>query len=259
MSLVTQADIASIRTDRLAIAAAGALPSVTLSDDYIWAKIQAAEAELQHDLRVFFEPTIIVPDDAAQTELDALEAAGQPWAQEAAYDYQNDFFSLGKWGQMQLNHKPLVSVQSISFAYPTTHSTVYDVPKEWIRLDKRKGLVQIVPSSGTLALPVSGYVLQFLGGTTVPMMIQARYTAGLTNAAQNWPDLVDVIKKKAVLSIISDAYLPQSGSISADGLSQSMSVDMEKYHDMIDMKINGRKGGNGGLRTAIHGITLGVM
>ena len=65
--------------------------------------------------------------------------------------------------------------------------------------------------------------------------------------------------KKAVLKILEDSFLPQSGSISADGLSQSLSVDMEKYHDMIDRTLNGGKGSNGGLMTAIHGVRIGVL
>jgi len=70
---------------------------------------------------------------------------------------------------------------------------------------------------------------------------------------------LDAVLKKAALKILEDAFLPQSGSISADGLSQSMSVDMDKYHDAIDRILNGGKGSNGGLMTAIHGVRFGVM
>jgi hypothetical protein len=62
-----------------------------------------------------------------------------------------------------------------------------------------------------------------------------------------------------VLKVIDDGFLPQSGSISADGLSQSLSVDMDKYHDAIGRTLNGGKGSNGGLMTAIHGIRVGVV
>ena len=68
------------------------------------------------------------------------------------------------------------------------------------------------------------------------------------------PEILDVIKKKAVLNVLADSYIPQSGSISADGLSQSMSMDISKYSDAIDDIINGPKGTNGGLMTRIHGI-----
>src|SRR3546814_15149872 len=84
------------------------------------------------------------------------------------------------------------------------------------------------------------------GGRTIPFMIQLTYVAGLANAARDYPDLLDVIKKKAVLKIVQDRYLPQSGSISADGLSQSVSVQMDQYQDVIDHALYGGKGTNGG-------------
>jgi hypothetical protein len=62
-----------------------------------------------------------------------------------------------------------------------------------------------------------------------------------------------------VLKVIEDGFLPSSGSISADGLSQSLSMDMEKYRDMISTTLFGPKGSNGGLLTAIHGIKLFTM
>jgi hypothetical protein len=64
--------------------------------------------------------------------------------------------------------------------------------------------------------------------------------------------------KQAVIGIIEDSYLPQSGSISADGLSQSMSMDVAKYHDTVDRLLNGDNG-NGGLMARIHGIRAMVL
>ena len=90
--------------------------------------------------------------------------------------------------------------------------------------------------------------------TSKPDMVQLSYTAGLANAAQDYPELIDVVKKKAVLSVLADSFVPQSGSISADGLSQSMSMDLGKYSEAIDEIIHGPKGSNGGLMTKIHGI-----
>ncbi len=97
------------------------------------------------------------------------------------------------------------------------------------------------------------------GGRLIPFMIQLRYTSGLQNVFRDWPDLIDVIKKKAVLGIIKDSFLPSSGSISADGLSQSSSIDTGMYDDMIDLAIDGPKGSNGGLMTAIHGVRFSIL
>ncbi len=252
------AAVAALRSDRLAAAAAGAFPSVVLSDDYLWSKLLAAEAEVARALKVYLQPTVIIPDDAPQDEVDALVAAGVAWAQEPAFDYTTSFFSFGQYGFLQLGNKPLIAVDSIRLSYPSTQNQMFEVPRDWLRMDKRKGTVNIVPNSIGWAQPATTFMLQFLGGTYIPHLIQVRYTAGLVNAAQNWPDLVDVVKKKAVLGMITDAFLPSSGSISADGLSQSMSIDLGQYQDTVNEKLFGPKGSNGGLWTAIHGITMGV-
>lgn len=86
-------------------------------------------------------------------------------------------------------------------------------------------------------------------------MVHLEYVSGLVDAETKYPDLLDAVKKMAVTKIITDTFLPQSGSISADGLSESMSVDISKYNDLIDRIIDGpEKSGNGGLQAAIHGI-----
>lgn len=254
------AAVATLRTDRLMVAAAGALPSVEVSDDYIWSKLISAEAETQRDLRVYFQPTNLIPDDAPQSEVDAMIASGQPWAQEAAYDYDSAFFRGDRWGYIRTKSKPIVSVSSLRFVFPSPTTQVFDIPTDWMRFDKKYGHIRLVPTGvGTIG-PLAIYPLQFMfGGSDVPFMVQLRYQAGLTNAVANWPDLVDLVQKRAVLSILTDSYLPQSGSISADGLSQTLSVDMSKYYDTIDMKLYGPKGANGGLMTAIHGVRMDVL
>jgi hypothetical protein len=93
-------------------------------------------------------------------------------------------------------------------------------------------------------------------GRTIPSMVHLTYTAGLTDVSTKYPELIDAIKKKAVLKIIGDAFFPQSGSISADGLSESMSVDIDKYAASIDQILNGSSGSNGGLMAAIHGVRM---
>ena len=252
--------VASLRADRLAMAAAGTLPGVTLSDDFVYSKLLAAEKSIARRLRVYLEPTYIVPDDAPQAELDALDASGKAWAQEAAYDYSADFFIGDRWGYLIAQSKTLVSVDSLQFVYPSAVNQVFTVPPEWIRLDRRMGQIRLVPATQTFMAPLGAFLMQALsGGRVVPFMVQLRYTAGLKDAANQWPDLIDVIKKKAVLSLMEDAFLPQSGTISADGLSQSVSADVGKYHDMIDEAIDGGKGSNGGLMTAIHGVRMGVL
>ena len=113
----------------------------------------------------------------------------------------------------------------------------------------------MIPTSAGILVGSAGFALSTLiNRRSIPDMVQVAYTAGLQNIQTEYPEILDVIKKKAVLNVLADSYIPQSGSISADGLSQSMSMDISKYSDAIDDIINGPKGTNGGLMTRIHGI-----
>lgn len=250
--------IAKMRRDRLVMAASGAMPAVQVSDEYIWDKLMAAESELAHELRVPLEPTTFFPVEPTADEIAALN--GKPWAIDPGYDYEPKAFQYGdQWGMIKMRQKPLISVSRVRFAYPGGATAHYDLPLDWLRMDKKYGMVQFVPSSTAFAAPLNAFVMQAIGhGRTIPMAVQFTYVAGLENVQQTFPDMLDVAMKKAALKIIEDSFLPQSGSISADGLSQSMSNDMEKYHDTIDRIINGGKG-NGGLMAAIHGIRLQVL
>lgn len=253
------AAIAKMKRDRLMMAASGALPTVELNDDYIWDKLRAAEADVGRTLRVPLAPTAFFPVEPTPEEITALN--GMPWALDPGYDYSpGDFAFTDKWGFIKLRNKPLISVSRVRFAYPGGPSAFYDLPLDWLRTDKKFGQVQFVPSSTAFAAPINAFIMQAIGnGRTIPLAIQISYVAGLQDAATNFPDLIDAVMKTAALKVIEDAFLPQSGSISADGLSQSMSNDMDKHHDMVDRLINGGKGSNGGLMAAIHGIRFGVM
>jgi hypothetical protein len=251
--------VKKLRTDRLMLAATASMPSVELSDDYLWDKLRAAESEIGHTLRVPLGPTTFFPEQPTQDQITALN--GGAWAIDPGYDYDPQAFGYGdKWGMLKLKNKPLISVSRVRFAYPGGSGSSYDLPLDWLRMDRKYGTVQFVPSSTAFVAPLNAFVMQAIGnGRVIPLAIQVTYVAGLANAAADYPELLDVVMKKASLKILEDAFLPQSGSISADGLSQSMSTDMEKHHDIIDRILNGGKGSNGGLMTAIHGVRLAVL
>lgn len=247
-----------LRADRLFAAAAGILQDVKVSDRYLWEKVLAAESELSHTLRVPLVPTRYFPIPPTQVELAAL--GDMAWAIDPGYDYDPAMFERDKWGYLVARHRPIISVQYMRFAYPKQDIGFFDVPPEWLRIDSRPGHLRIVPSSSAVLMGTAGFAMSsMLNRRTVPDMVQLSYTAGLVNAGTDYPELIDVIKKMAVLKIVEDSFLPQSGSISADGLSQSLSVDMSKYADAIDVTVNGRAGSNGGLMTKIHGIRAMVF
>lgn len=247
------ASVADIKSNRLVIAGETYFPGAALDDDYVYEKLLSAEADAIRKLRVFLEPTVVIPDDAEQSEIDALVAASTKYAQEPAYDYEPEFFRGERWGYIVAQHNPIISVQSIQFSYPSPSNTIYTIPNEWIRLDKRSGHIRLVPATQAFAAPLSAFLMQALGaGSTIPFMIRVRYTSGLVDVNRDWPDLVDVIKKMATLRIIADTYHPQSGSISGDGLSQSVSVDFAKFGEELDAKLST-------IRQAIHGVMMMVL
>lgn len=251
--------VEELRADRLMIASQNFFAGVTLSDDFLWSKIAAAESEIKHTLRVPLVPTQFFPYAPSNADIAALPA-GMPWDIDPPYDYDPEFFQGEKWGFIVCRQKPVQTVQRIRFAYPAPSDQFFDIPLDWIRIDGKYGHIRLVPATSAFSAPLSAFMMQALGGgRTIPFMLQVSYVAGIANAATEYPELVDVIKKLAVLKAVEDGFLPQSGSISADGLSQSMSVDMEKYRDTIDHVLNGPKGSNGGLMTAIHGVRSTVM
>jgi hypothetical protein len=252
------ATVAQLRRDRLVLSAQSHFSGVTLTGPYIWDKLRAAEAEVARTLRVKFQPTAFFPQQPTQEEIDAL--GGMPWELDEGYDYDPAMFDEDRWGLFQTHSSPLIEVKSIRFAYPAYGSATFDIPNEWIQLDRKYGHVRIVPLSTAVVAQLTPMLLQLVAaGRTIPNMVRITYVAGLKNASADYPQLVDAVKKLAVLKIIEDGFLPQSGSISGDGLSQSMSVDMSKYEETVDRILNGAPGSNGGLRAAIHGITMGVM
>lgn len=201
-----------------------------MGDAVLWSALKSAEADAQRRLRVFLKPTRIVPDDAPLSEIQALETAGTAYATEAAYDYDPHVYQGEAWGFVQLRQKPLITMHSLQFAYPTPGQTIFDVPADWIRLDKKYAQLQLVPVGMTVLAPLSAMMLGTIsGGRSMPMLVRARYTAGLTDAHEAYPDLVGATKNLAIFKILQGQFLPQSGSISADGLSQSNSIDFDKW------------------------------
>lgn len=246
-----------LRQDQLIAAAAGVLQGVSVSDDYLWDKIRAAESEIGHILRVPLVPTRFFPQPPTQAQLDALE--GMAWQLESAPDYEPEMFERDRWGFIVTRQKPIINVLSMRWVYPTELNGYYDIPTDWLSLDKKYGHIRIVPTSNAVLTSLAGLVMMNMaGGRTIPSMVHITYDAGLTDVATNYPELLDAIKKMAVLKVVGDAFLPQSGSISADGLSESLSVDMAKYDDAIDRILNGPPGGNGGLVARIHGVRVVV-
>lgn len=245
--------VSELRADRLIIAGGTYFTASDLTDDYIYSKLRAAEADAARRLRVLLEPTTVFAGEPSEAEIAAL-ATGAPWIEESAYDYEPGLWNTEDWGYLVLRNRLVSSITSIEFVYPSPVAGSFKMPDTWIRLDKKAGHVRFVPAGGTMAVGAfSSMILSMMaGGRNVPQMIRVRYVAGMANAALDYPDLIDLIKKMAVLRIINDAFVPQSGSISADGLSQSFSADVDKFSVGVDSMINA-------LRESLQGIRCMVM
>lgn len=240
--------LTSLRQDRLLHVIETYCPGGTFSDDYLWGKLRAAEADAERRLRVFFSPVEIIPQGSAE-DTDALDAANVRWIEEPGYDFDPELFKGETWGLIETRQRPIIRIDSIQFAWPAPGmGAAFTVPQSWLRIDKKYGRLNLVPTQNLLTLPLNTFILSALsGGRSVPLMMQIRYAAGLKNAAVLYPDLTDLVLKMAVLNLLADLFLPQSGSISADGLSQSMSLDLDKYRQGIEERLEA-------LRQAIHGV-----
>lgn len=246
-------EVAALRRDRLVALAAMYAPGRVFSDEYLLGKLVVAEKEIERALRVFLLPREILPEtEAADAEAAAFEAAGQLVHREPGYDYEPSTFSGNAWGPISLRHSPVIKLHSVVFDYPATGS-LFDVKPEWMRLDKKYGRLQFVPLGAVMAGQLGGLVTQAIAiGTAMPLMIQVRYRAGLENVGRDWPDILSVIRRKAMLSIIEELYLPSGGTVSGDGLMQSFTWKAQDHHDALARAIER-------LRQAIHGIECCVV
>lgn len=258
--------LTSFRAD-MALGGAGYFPPAALTDDLLWGKLLAAEAEAERLLNVFFSAVEVIPDNAPQSEIDALDAAGTRYVQEAAFDFEQAMFLPNEFGMLQLGHRPVQAVHSVIIKIPSPFLASLVVPNDWIRLTKKYGAVRFYPTSTASVSVLGSMGIGFMSGGTYPNVIEIRYISGLKNAAglvsssaaAIWPDLIEVVKKMAILNMLNASFPSSSESISADGLSQSKSVDTDKWQGIVDVLLFGSKGSHGGLYTSIHGVTMGVM
>jgi hypothetical protein len=253
------AEVAALRRDRLVALAAMYAPGREFSDEYLLGKLVAAEKEIERALRVFLLPREIIPEgqdgleeDALAAEAAALEAAGKLVHREPGYDYEPSTFGSNAWGGIDLRHRPVIRIHGIQFHYPVGGS-LFDVQPEWMRVDKKYGRVQFVPIGAFMAGQLGGLITQAISiGTSMPLMIRVRYRAGLEDVPTKWPDILSVIRRKAMLSILDELYLPSGGSVSGDGLAQSFQWKAQEHHDALARAIER-------LRQAIHGVELTVV
>lgn len=169
------------------------------------------------------------------------------------HDYErNDYMN---WGYIQLFKRPIQKVTKLQLMYGTRPS--FEVPVDWIKIDKMGGKIQLFPSSGNsnaLIINQSGVIFGLnQRWSYAPQMWSVDYEAGM-NANEMPPELKELIYKQATCNIMTvwgDLILGAgiaSQSISIDGLSQSIgttqsamyggaSARVESYRQDIDRLI----------------------
>ena len=188
-----------------------------MPDSTLQVYINNAVSMLEHDLDIF-----IMPRDIEEQK-----------------DYQaNDYF---EWGYLQLNHYPLICLESMCIAYLRSVNTttnelqdeaVLDIPPEWIRLDADTGIVRLVPNNkfpSRLQVGAGGSFFPelFRRHGHVPDLWVINYTAGFKDGC------IPILINQAIGYIAAVQYLNIAGdlivgagiagsSISLDSMSQSI-------------------------------------
>lgn len=206
-----------------------------LDSDTLFAKLLAAEEIVRDRLRILLEPTkVLTAEDTSQADIDALNATNPPTAYvlDPGYDYTADFFQNNAWGMLVTRRKPVISVESYKFVYLDQRTPVFTVPAGWIRMDRKYGHIRLLPTADAALLPLNAFLLTAMSaGRVIPSMIHLSYTAGIKDIRKEYPGLYEFIFRVAALELIMDTFPSGSDSVSADGLSQSMSFDITQWLD----------------------------
>lgn len=228
--------IAELKADRLVVAAEMYLGGVMPSDDYLRRKLLASEALVSRELSVFLEPTRVFSHAPDPSEIDAL--GGMPYVVEPGYDLDPDWLTTRKWGALRLRRRPVISIEKVRIVYPSGPMEFFDVPRNWVQFDDRSGTISVIPGSGLQYGPLSLFALQSLAANNrVPHMIQVDYVSGIDARLDEYADVYDLIMQMAVLSVLQDTMMMGSSSISADGLSQSISSDLPRLREQMEDRI----------------------
>lgn len=212
----------------------GALPMAqffqNLSDEALYKKILQAENTVKNRLRICLEPTIIFPQPTGcltDEQLDCLD--GQAYEIEPGYDWDPTMFQTDRWGFIATNKKPVIEVLDYRIIYTDAQDSLFNIPLTWIRLDRQYGHVRLVPTGNMAMVALQTSLLPlFAVSRLIPNGARLKYKAGFKDVFQEQPDLVAFIFRQAMANALKDLWIPSSGSISADGLSQSSSFDINK-------------------------------
>ncbi len=248
-------DVEAFRKDYLFGLPSNLRRAADWSADFLYNKIREAESALERDLGIYYTPKRIVSEPA-----DGLVEGTDYDIAEAAYDYSADFFVGDNWGGIRLRHYPIhrTPVPQVVFAYPNIDHKVFTVPADWVKLNSKRGQIRLVPASSAIAASFTAFMLSiFSGGRGIPQSIFVAYTAGFDGVIERsdleneYQDLLELTKRKAVLNIIDDAFIPTSKTNNTDGISQTFTYDLKEMRASFDKRMTA-------FRNKIKGIRMTV-
>lgn len=179
-----------------------------MSDYLIEFYIRSAQMWLERELQIAIQPTTITSE---------------------THDYViQDYMSFGF---LKLNYLPVRRVSRIAMKFPTNDDSIEFNPK-WFKVDSRNGMVNLIPTVGSISSLLMGQGGSFLpllynSMLSVPAIIEVDYEAGFVKGKVP-SDILEIIAMKAAigpLNIAGDLIVGAgiaSSSISLDGLSQSI-------------------------------------
>lgn len=182
------------------------------SDESIQTQINAAISWLEHDLEIAITPRVCI---------------------EEKDHYPNDY---AEWGYFQLNHFPVIQINSIKAAYQrdSTGATVsaIEIPKEWIRLDARGGIIRLVPTGPIppgLQFNSNYATWAYHSRSSIPQLWQIEYQHGFKEGCV--PSLLNmaigILGSLNTISVLGNIALGAGVvgySIGLDGMSQSVQL-----------------------------------
>jgi len=139
------------------------------------------------------------------------------------WDYQ-------KWNFLQLNHWPILQVESVRAQYPHT-SQFIEFPTEWVSVQNETGMFQMVPKSGSfsqfLITRDASLLPLILGGRSRwPQLWHVTYVAGfeLDKIPALLNELIGTYAALSVLEQLDSILFFGSYGIGIDGVSQSVGL-----------------------------------
>ncbi len=207
------------------------LPSTRIDKD-----LYSAEDFYENDLQTKLTETRVFSDAATRAALaptNSLYISNFNETidiEESAYDYTDDLFRPNGFPRIPLTWKPVRSLTQVVFTWPGWFK-IWQVPPDWLKLDRKFGWFDIVPTSGpAVIMTFAGWLLGMLaGGRGAPQSIMVDYVTGFTPdllAAQH-QNLLKGIRLRTILSVFGIASAiaapkgVQSQSLGLDGLSRS--------------------------------------